>query len=199
MSRQVDRLHSEVVYQGFFTLERHRLRHGLFRGGLSAEITRERLRRDRVAAVLPYDPRQDAVVLVEQFRIGALEAAGGAWLLETVAGVAESGETMETVARRESQEEADLELGPLERICDYFPSPGASSERVTLFCARVSAPAAGGYHGCADEDEDIRSHVLPADEALELIDTGVINSAMPIIALQWLALNRARLQDVWTD
>lgn len=199
MTRPVDILEQSVAYQGFFTLERYRLRHGLFSGGLSGEIVRELFRRGRVAAVLPYDPARDAVVLVEQFRIGALEAPTGAWLLETVAGYAEPNEPIEAVAHRETEEEANLALQDLWRICDYYPTPGASSELVSLFCARVDAGEGGGVHGLDEEGEDIRVHVLPFDEAMDMLDNGMINSAMPIIALQWLALNRERLLDLWGD
>ncbi len=199
MSKPVDILDRTVAYEGFFTLEKIRLRHGLFAGGMSAELTRELFLRGRVAAVLPYDPVRDAVVLVEQFRIGGLEAAAGAWMLETVAGYADPHETIEAVARREASEEADLELLELRRICDYYPTPGASSELVSLFCARVDAGAAGGIHGLDAEGEDIRVHVVPFDEAMDLLASGTINSAMPIIALQWLALNREELLDLWGE
>lgn len=197
MSWQVEVLDREVVYDGFFRMERYRLRHGLFAGGLSPEVVRELLRRQRVAAVLPYDPVAGAVVLVEQFRIGAIDEPGEAWLLETVAGVADPGETPEAVARRELQEEAGLQAEELLPICDYYPSPGGSSERVSLYCARVDSSRAGGIHGLDSEHEDIRVHVVPVDEALGMLDSGILDSAMPIIALQWLALHREWIDDLW--
>lgn len=197
MSRDVEILGHSVVFDGFFRMERYHLRHTLFSGGLSDELVRELFRRGRVAAVLPYDPVHDAVVLVEQFRIGAMEDEAGAWLLEPVAGYAEPGEAVEQVARREADEEAGLHLQTLHRICDYYPSPGASSEQVSLFCGQVDTAKAGGVHGLAGEGEDIRSHVLPCDQALERVNTGGITSAMTIIALQWLALNRTYLQAQW--
>lgn len=197
MSRDVDVLQHSIVFDGFFRMERYRLRHTLFGGGQSEELVRELFRRGRVAAVLPYDPVRDAVVLVEQFRIGAIADDAGAWLLEPVAGYAEPGETLEEVAQREAGEEAGVQLQALHRICDYYPSPGASSEHVSLFCGHVNADQAGGIHGLAGEGEDIRSHVLPCDQALERLNNGGITSAMSIIALQWLALNRAQLQGLW--
>ncbi|MFV8833841.1 NUDIX domain-containing protein [Aquisalimonas sp.] len=197
MSQHFEIIDSTVVYNGFFKLERYRLKHGLFAGGMTPEMTRELLRRGRVAAVLPYDPALDAVVLVEQFRIGAIDAPNGAWLMEVVAGVAEPQEAVADVAHREAREEAGLQLQELMRICDYYPSPGMSSELVSLYCARVDASDAGGLHGLDEENEDIRAHVLPFDEAMDMLDNGIINNAMPIIALQWLALNRERLLDLW--
>ncbi|SEO52052.1 NUDIX domain-containing protein [Aquisalimonas asiatica] len=199
MSQNFEILDRTVAYDGFFKLERYRLKHGLFAGGMTPELTRELLRRGRVAAVLPYDPALDAVVLVEQFRIGAIDAPNGAWLMEVVAGVAEPQEAVADVAHREAAEEAGLELQELMRICDYYPSPGMSSELVSLYCARVDASSAGGLHGLQEENEDIRAHVLPFDEAMDMLENGIINNAMPIIALQWLALNRERLLDLWDN
>ena len=99
---RVEILDKTVCYDGFFRLERYRLRHRLFSGAWSRVLTRELFERGHAAAVLPYDPALDVVVLVEQFRIGALEAPGSPWLLEIVAGVIDHpGETPEDVVRRQ--------------------------------------------------------------------------------------------------
>lgn len=187
----------EIAYQGFFRLERYRLRHRLFNGAMSPSLSRELFERGHAAAVLPYDPRLDRVVLLEQFRIGALEAEGGAWLYEIVAGMIEPGEVAEDVVQRESLEEAGLRLMDLEPICDYLVSPGGTSERIHLYCGRVDAAEAGGIFGLAEEHEDIRVSTWSFEEAWEMLASGAINSASPIIALQWLALNRARLRKQW--
>lgn len=187
----------EIAYQGFFRLERYRLRHRLFNGAMSPSLSRELFERGHAAAVLPYDPRLDRVVLLEQFRIGALEAEGGAWLYEIVAGMIEPGEVAEDVVQRESLEEAGLRLMDLEPICDYLVSPGGTSERIHLYCGRVDAAEAGGIFGLAEEHEDIRVSTWSFEEAWEMLASGMINSASPIIALQWLALNRMRLRKQW--
>lgn len=179
-------------------MEKYRLRHQLFSGGWSPEISRECLERGHAVAVLPYDPDRDQVVMVEQFRIGALEAPEGPWLVEIVAGMIGQGETSLDVARREAVEEAGCKLLDIVPICDYFVSPGGTSETVALYCARVDASRVGGVHGLNEEHEDIRVHVFFRSEALELMRTGRINSAAPIIALQWLELNRQDLLHRWT-
>jgi ADP-ribose pyrophosphatase len=192
---QVELIEDTVVYQGFFRLRRVRLRHTLFAGGWSAVMVRELLERGHAVAVLPYDPIRDKVVLVEQFRVGALET--GAWLLEIVAGMIEADEAPAEVARREAQEEAGCTLLDLLPLYEYYVSPGGTSERIMLFCARVDAAGLGGIHGLAAEHEDIRVRVLDCDAALALLDAGQIRSATPIIALQWLAQNRTRLRRQW--
>jgi len=186
-------------YRGFFRLEKYRLRHELFAGGWSPEMTRECLERGHAVAVLLYDPERDQLVLLEQFRVGALEFPGGPWLLEIVAGIMDKPtETSEEVARRETAEEAGCELLDLIPICHYLVSPGGTSESITLFCGRVdTSNLAPGIRGLASEHEDIRLHLVSRAEALELLHTGRINSAAPIIALQWLELNRPKLLERW--
>lgn len=197
MTTRYEILEREVAYAGFFRMLRYRLRHGLFRGGMSEVLSRECFHRGPSVGVLPYDPDRDEVALVEQFRVGAVEQIGGPWLLEIIAGIIEPGETTEAVAVREAREEADCALGDLQFISRYLVSPGGSDEEQTLFCARADTSALGGVHGAAAEGEDIRVHVLTFDEAYAMLENGGIHAAMPIIALQWLALNRERLRDLW--
>jgi len=194
---RVEILDKTVCYDGFFRLERYRLRHRLFSGAWSRVLTRELFERGHAAAVLPYDPALDAVVLVEQFRIGALEAPGSPWLLEIVAGIIDPGETPADVVRREAVEEANCQIQELVHICDYFVSPGGTSERISLFCGKVDAADAGGLYGLAAEEEDIRVLVVPFAEAIEQLHAGKINSAAPIIALQWLQLNHDQIRVRW--
>ncbi len=195
---RVEILEKIVCYDGFFRLERYRLRHRLFRGGWSREITRELFERGHAVAVLLYDPVLDAVVLIEQFRIGALDAPGDPWLLEIVAGVLDKpDETPEDVARREAIEEANCYIQEMVHVCEYFVSPGGTSERISLFCGKVDAAGVEGVYGLAEEAEDIRVVVVPFPEALAQLQTGNIKSAAPIIALQWLQLNHDQLRARW--
>jgi ADP-ribose pyrophosphatase len=186
-----------VAYQGFFRLERYRLRHELFQGGWSKDMMRELFERGHAAAVLAYDPSLDAVVLLEQFRIGALNAPRGPWLLEIVAGIIEPGETPEQVVRREAMEEAGCTILDLVPVCDYLVSPGGTSERIALFVGRVDASAVGGVHGLAHEGEDIRVSLVPRPKALRLMSEGRIDSASVIIALQWLELHLGEVRRRW--
>ena len=101
------------------------------------------------------------------------------------------------MARREAREEAGLEIREIEPVCDYLVSPGGASERIALFCGRVDASRAGGVHGLAEEHEDIMVHVVSFETALAWLEQGRIDSASPIIALQWLIMNRERLRRQW--
>lgn len=194
----VEIVQRELCFSGFYRLERLQLRHRLFNGALSADIQRELFVRHDAVCVLPYDPIRDLVVLNEQFRVGVVDKADNPWMIEMVAGLIDKDEQPEEVAHREAMEEAGLTLHALWPVSVYFPSPGGSSERVHLFIGRCDAPEAGGVYGLEEEGEDIRVHVWPLDKALQAMQSGRINNAASIIALQWLALNRAEVRRIWT-
>lgn len=199
MNHRFEVLDKSIGYSGFFRLEKYRLRHELFAGGWSSAMVRECLERGHAVAVLLYDPDCDRIVLLEQFRVGALDFPGGPWLLEIVAGIIDHpGETPEDVARRETVEEAGCTLLDLVPICQYLVSPGGTSESISLFCGRVdSSTVVPTVRGVASENEDIQVHIVSRAAALTLLQEGRINSAAPIIALQWLELNRLRLLERW--
>lgn len=189
----------EVIHDGFMQLARLRLRHERFDGSMSCELEREVLIRRPAVAVLPYDPRRDRVALVEQFRIGTFADGAPAWLFEIVAGVLEPGEAPLASAIREAREEAGIAIGPrAELICDYYPSPGGCSERLQIWCAEAELDGSGGLHGLDEEGEDIRAHLLPAEEAFSMLRDGRANSSPILIALLWLRLERDRLRRLWS-
>ena len=199
MNYQFQIVSKTICHDGFFRVERLRLRHKLFSGGWGREIERELFERGHAAAAVLYDPRLDCVVLVEQFRIGALDVQPHPWLLELVAGIIEDGESPEAVIQRESVEEAGCSVEEVVPISVFTLSPGGSPEQIHLFCARVDARRAGGVHGVAHEGEDIRVHVLGTDDALRWLESGAITSAATVVGLQWLALHRNALRRRWAD
>jgi len=184
--------HSTLL-QKYFRLDEYSLSHELYRGGYSNVFIREIFERGSVVALLPYDPRYRRVVLIEQFRAGAIHDKKSPWLIECVAGVVEAGETEDQVAIRESREEAGCEIKRLHRISRYYVSPGGSTEECTLYCGIVDSTGIGGIHGLADENEDIRVEVVDAEIAYAWVGDGKIRSSAAIIALQWLQLNEDRL------
>jgi len=187
----------EVPYEGFFRLARYHLRHRRFDGSWTPLLTREVFERGDTAAVLPFDAARDRVALVEQFRPGTLAAPTSPWLLELVAGIIEAGEAPEEVVRREAVEEAGCRIAALERITTYWVSPGGTCERTALFCGSADLGQVGGVHGLVSENEDIRVHVVGAEEAIAMADDGRIANAMGQIGLNWLARNRSRLLAEW--
>ena len=191
----VEVLSTKTVYDGFFKMVKYRLRHKLFAGGWSGEFERELFERGHAAAVLPYDPVLDNVVLIEQFRIGALAADCQPWQLEIVAGMLDhDDESPEQVIRREATEESGLVLGKTEKISRYLSSSGGCSEILDIFISEVDSRLAQGIHGVASESEDIRVHVVSRNQAYQWLESGKIENAATIIALQWLQLHHQRLR-----
>ena len=101
------------------------------------------------------------------------------------------------MARREVLEEAGCQVTTLERIGTFLLSSGASSETTAMYCGRVDSRGVGGIHGLTHEGEDILVGVVPADEAIARVANGSISNGYAVIPLQWLALNRERLQKKW--
>ena len=187
----------ETLYSGFFSMDLYRFRHRLFNGEMSGEIKREIFERGHAAVLLPFDPVRDEVVLVEQVRIAAYDTSETPWLLEMVAGMIEEGESVEDVARREALEEAGLAIGRTKPVLSYLASPGGTTERSSIMVGEVDATTAKGIHGLADENEDIRVHVVSREQAYQWVEEGFIDNAASVIALQWLQLHHQNLRNEW--
>ena len=190
-------LEREVGYQGFFRLDRLRVQHRLFDGGWSEPFTRELFERGDAVAVLPWDPVRDELILVEQFRAGALRGQDSPWMLELVAGIVSEGESDESVAHREALEEAGCQLDRLVPIATFYPSAGACSEQIRTFMGRVVSAGVGEVHGLDDEHEDLLVHAIPRAQVLGMLDANEINNGHTLIALQWLARHGEALRRQW--
>ena len=197
MSLEYEILQAEAVHRGFFKLNRYRLRHSSFDGGWCDAIVRERIEQLAAVSVLLFDPDRDALVLVEQFRVGLVDCVDPPWSLETVSGFCDiDHETPEQVARREVVEETGCELQALHWIGEFVVSPGMSVERINLYCGWVDSRHADGVHGLPHEGEEIRVVTMKRAEAVaELF--GRLNSTSVIMALQWLEAHRDKLLADW--
>lgn len=196
MKHRFQILAMEQLHNGFLKLKRYRIQHECFAGGWCPELTRERVEGNHAVSVLLYDPGPDAVVLIEQFRIGALGHADHPWLLETVGGYCEEGEALEQVARRETREETGCELRDLEFIGTFFTTPGWCGERISLYCGNVDSNGAEGIHGLDAEGEDIKVVAMPVQAAFDELFHRA-NSTSIVVGLQWLQANREWLRYKW--
>ena len=185
-------------WRGFFEVVDVTLRHRLFAGGWSASMQRVVARRRQAVGVLIYDPRIDCLAVAEQFRVGALQRSPSPWLMELIAGLMEPGESPEDVARRESLEEAGVELQNIVHVASYYSSPGGSDEYFHLYCASADLSNAAGQYGLPEENEDIRLHVLAVSEVLAMIDDGRIDNAHSLVAINWFARHHAQLRSDWS-
>jgi len=187
----------ETKYHGFFKMNEYHLSHKLFSGDQSKSFTREVFERGDAVVVMLYDPKKDALLLLEQFRPGVLRTNETPWMLEFVAGMFDDNESAIDVAIREAKEEANIELKPesIKPIMKYLSSPGGTSECIYLYWATFdsSKVSPGSVYGLANENEDIMLHVVSRNDALALLTNGKISNAATVIGLQWLAINYQNL------
>ncbi|TNF11314.1 MAG: NUDIX domain-containing protein [Rhodobacteraceae bacterium] len=185
-----------VGYAKFFAVEDYDLSHRLFAGGMSEKLDRAAFISGDATVVLPYDPKRDRVLLVEQFRTGPLaRGEPNPWMIEAIAGRVDPGETPEQAALREAGEEAGITIERLIEAPRYYPSPGAKSEFIYSYIGIADLPdGAGAPGGVADEGEDIRPHLLSFEALLGLVNTGEAGNAPLILLTLWLDRMRDRLR-----
>lgn len=191
------RIETQVLpYRGFFDVAEYDLRYPRFDGSYSGVTTRAAFVMADAVTVLPYDPIHDRVMLVEQFRMGAyMRGDPLPWTLEPIAGRIDADEPPEDCARREALEEAGLSLGRLIPVANYYPSAGAVTEYIYSFIGLADLPlSSAGTGGLADEEEDIRAHIVSFEAAMEMLDRGEIEIAPLILSLLHLARIRDRLR-----
>lgn len=185
-------LEKQTPFKRFFQIDIYQFQHELYAGGWSNTVTREVFERGRAVAVLLHDPVADTLLMVEQFRPGAINDPDGPWMLEIVAGMVEEGEEDQDVARREAMEEANCEVTDMEFIMDYYPSAGGSTELIALYYAAVDlSNVETGIHGLDTENEDIRTSIISRETVMQYLKQGKIKASLAIIALQWLALEKS--------
>lgn len=194
----------KVVWAGRFPLHVVKFRQRRFDGTFSATRTWELLSRGKAAAVLPYDPVADRVVMIEQFRLPAFAAGLPPVMTELAAGLVDGTDTPENTILRESREEMGLEVESLEKIGDFLLTPGGCDEVCSLFAGRVRLGEIGpdgflGMGGLAAEHEDIRVRALPAAEVIANAIAGAYPNSVASIGLLWFAARRDWLRAKWTQ
>jgi len=197
MKYDVEILDESVLSEHFFTLKQYKVTHSSFLDGDCPPVLRERLEGKTAVSILLFDPREDAIVCVEQFRIGLMGVADRSWSIETVSGFCDvAHEKPQEVAAREVTEETGCELQDLIEVGEFFVSPGSSTERITVFVGCVDSSKVSGVHGLAHEGEEIRPVVIPREAAVSQLFKE-LNSTSIIIALQWLQINLDELNQRW--
>ena len=184
----------ELLAKGFLPYQRYRVT--LKGPDVTVRQTRDILLAGRVVAVLPVDLARGEVLLIRQFRLPAHLADGCGDMVETVAGRAEAGESLEQTARRECQEEIGVVPAKLIELFSFMTTPGITDEMVTVFLAAIDAERAPARSGAASEGEQIETIRVSIDAALAALARGTVCNGPLVVALQWLALNRTRLAEL---
>ena len=185
-----------VVYKGFFSVEEHDLSYRKFNNQQSSILTRSALISSDAVIVLPYDPVNDRILLIEQFRAGPyVKGDENPWVLEPIAGLIDEGETPESAGIREALEEAHLEIKKLELVARSYPSPGISTEFFHQYIGIVELlDSSNLIAGLQSENEDIRSHIFEYEQFFEMIESGKVKVGPLILLGLWLSKNRNRLR-----
>ncbi len=194
-STDVEIKEEKLVYKEFFQVKSLSLRHRCFSGEWSDWLTREQICRQDAAAVILFDPGEDKIIMIEQFRTGIMgKPDTSPWMLEIVAGLLEEGENPDNTVIREAQEEAGATILTLIKIGEFYNSPGGFAEKTHVYCGIVDATGIGGIHGVGTEHEDICVHVLSRISVFNALEKGdLLTSASTVIALQWLKAHWATL------
>lgn len=189
----VEILTQKTQYQGFVQVESLTLRHRLFADhDFGTVIAREIVRRREAAGVFVYDPILRKFLLIEQFRVGAMNSGDTPWQLEVIAGLIDEGEDALTCVQREALEEAGCTIQNVRLVQTFHTSTGASDERFHLYVATADLSQSGGIHGEVSEGEDIKVHVFNYDDIQPLFERGDLRNSPVIIAMQWFALHLAQ-------
>ena len=183
----------EVLARGFRPYKRFRFS---FAGRRSEAQTRDILCSDGSAAVLPVDLVRSEVILLRQFRLAAHLANGNGNLFEIVAGHVEGHESPLETARRECIEEIGCAPDPLIELFTYLTTPGLCDEEITVFLGIVDVSRVPERAGLASEHEETFMVRIPIDTALAAVAEGRLRSGPLVMALNWLALNKHRLDEV---
>lgn len=184
-------------YARFFAVEEFDLRFRRFDGTMSPEVNRAVFISGDAATVLPYDPWRDRVLVIEQFRPGPFARGDrNPWMLEPIAGRIDAGESPEEAVRREAMEEAGVLLGRLIPLGSYYPSPAAKMEYLFSFIGLADLPdaLAGRLSGVVDEAEDIRTHLIPFERLMQLVENGEAENGPLLVSAMFLARMRERLR-----
>ncbi|GHF68031.1 NUDIX domain-containing protein [Seohaeicola zhoushanensis] len=184
------------AYLNFFAVDEMDLQYRRHDGRMSDVLNRAALMVGEASVVLPYDPRLDAVLLVEQFRAPVFMVGDpNPWVWEPVAGLVDAGETPEQCAHREAMEEAGVKLSALHPAGKVYSSTGSSSEFLNLYigmCDLSHVPSGGG--GLVSEGEDLRSRLFGFDELIAGVDAEQFRDMPLVTTALWLARHRERLR-----
>ena len=162
------------------------------RDGRKVELKREVADHGHGAAILPIDQKRGTCLLVKQWRAGAAFNGDEGFLIEACAGLLDADDPV-GCARREAFEELGTHVHEIRHVCDAYSSPGAFSEKISLFVGHYKPQDrvnAGG--GLLEEGEDIEVLEMPIDQAYDMIATGGITDAKTIILLQHVKLHNLK-------
>lgn len=181
------------LYKGFFKLNEFTLKHKKHNGKWTQNIKREIFSGAEVAAVLPYDPINKKIILINQFRTGVLKQKINPMMNEIVAGIVDENEKPKNAAIRECEEETGCKIKKIKKILSFFPAPGSSESYYHLYIGEIKSFNGHRITGQAQEDEDILAKCYSVNEVKKMIKKNEIINGLSLIAIQWFLMNNKYL------
>ncbi len=169
----VRRVRSKIIYRGrvaTLSLDTYHKPSGDF-------YIRETIQHPVSVVILPV-LNDSRVLLIRQFR-----HAVNSIIYEIPAGTTEPGEPALACAKRELAEETGYTASRWKRLCEFYPAPGISTERMALYVAKGLKKLEKRIP--MDKDEQITVHITPAQKVLQMIRKNQIVDAKSIIGVLW--------------
>jgi ADP-ribose pyrophosphatase len=179
-------LDEKYVYKGFLKIKKATLTHDTFAGKESDKMEVESMDRGDSVAVVLFEKDTQSFIFIKQFRYSTIQTSEG-WPIEIVAGMLEENEKPEAGARREIYEEIGYQVEDLEFVCNFYVSPGGTSERIFLFYAEVNSADQVGRSGGIDT-EDIELIKIEKAELRRMLQQNLLNDSKTIIGVQYCFL-----------
>lgn len=178
----------EILSGNWYTLRKITYEY-LKKNGQWQTQSREAYDRGNGAAILLYNVSAKTVILTRQFRMPTfINGNSDGMLIEACAGLLDE-DNAEDCIKRETEEETGYKITAVKKIMEAYMSPGSVTEMLYFFIAEYEyAMKINEGGGVAGEQEEIEVLEIPADKAMQMIDTGEIKDGKTIMLLQYLRL-----------
>jgi 8-oxo-dGTP pyrophosphatase MutT (NUDIX family) len=178
MPQTPETLSTESIYKGkVFDIRIDEIRDG------DVAYKREIVVHKGSAVVIPVF-EDGTAALVRQYR-----HAAGKHLLEICAGTLNAGEDPELGARRELEEEIGVTAGRMEKLSEFWVSPGFLTEKMHLYLATELVETEQRL----EEDEILTVERHPVGDLVRMVENAEIEDAKTIIAITLASSRLAHL------
>lgn len=193
-AKKIEILAKNRTFDGYSKIDEITFRQKMGDVAWSGEINREVYSKGHAVAIIPFSQSDLSVILVNQIRIACIIGGCSSEQWEIPAGLISQGESPIEAASRELEEETGIKNVELEYICEYFPSPGNSSDKVLLFLAKIpESSSLFGEAGVPDEGEHTYFRPFHISELEKMFINNEIKNSTTMLAYMWIEKNLALL------
>jgi GDP-mannose pyrophosphatase NudK len=187
---RVKNIKTELLSKKYYTLNKLTFDYLLSSGNWVTQI-RECYDRGDGAGILLYNKEKQTVILTRQFRMPTyMNDNTNGMLIEICAGMLDK-DNPEACVIRETEEEVGYRLKNVKKVFEAYSSPGVMTEKMHFFIGEYTDDMKvndGG--GLQSEHEDIEVLEIPFKEAVEMLNTGIIEDTRTIVLLQYAQIHK---------